>query len=182
MAPTIRAIETVYNGYRFRSRLEARWAVFMDSLGVRYEYEPQGFDLGGTCYLPDFWLPDLESWLEIKGPEIERYSPEWDKAILLCDATEQDVFMFSGQFPTTAGNLMGLRFSVWTRYDNDGNETLEIEPDHIWWFRCPICSSVQMGKTIEDLPCGCVAGYHPDNDPVVREASLIARQARFERF
>ena len=49
------AIETVYNGYRFRSRLEARWAVFFDSLGVKYEYEPEGFELPGLGgYLPDF--------------------------------------------------------------------------------------------------------------------------------
>ena len=51
----IQAIETEYNGYRFRSRLEARWAVFFDALGVRYEYEPEGFRLpGGDWYLPDF--------------------------------------------------------------------------------------------------------------------------------
>lgn len=51
----IRAIETVYNGYRFRSRLEARWAVFFDALGVKYEYEPEGFELpSGKRYLPDF--------------------------------------------------------------------------------------------------------------------------------
>ena len=51
----IKAIETVYNGYRFRSRLEARWAVFFDALGVEYEYEPEGFKLpSGKCYLPDF--------------------------------------------------------------------------------------------------------------------------------
>jgi hypothetical protein len=39
-----------YNGYRFRSRLEARWAVFFDELGVAYRYEPEGFELGGTRY------------------------------------------------------------------------------------------------------------------------------------
>ena len=51
----IKPIETFYNGYRFRSRLEARWAVFFDALGVKYEYEPEGFDLGdGIYYLPDF--------------------------------------------------------------------------------------------------------------------------------
>ena len=51
----VRPIETVYNGYRFRSRLEARWAVFFDSLRVKYEYEPQGFLLpSGKRYLPDF--------------------------------------------------------------------------------------------------------------------------------
>jgi hypothetical protein len=51
----IKPIETIYNGYRFRSRLEARWAVFFDALGVEYEYEPEGFELpNGGRYLPDF--------------------------------------------------------------------------------------------------------------------------------
>jgi hypothetical protein len=51
-----RAIETEYKGYLFRSRLEARWAVFFDALGIPYLYEPGGFDLSGTWYLPDFYL------------------------------------------------------------------------------------------------------------------------------
>ncbi len=50
----IKPIETYYNGYRFRSRLEARWAVFFDALGVPYEYEPEGFSRNGLYYLPDF--------------------------------------------------------------------------------------------------------------------------------
>lgn len=51
----IKPIETVYNGYKFRSRLEARWAVFFDSLGIKYEYEPEGYRLpSGDKYLPDF--------------------------------------------------------------------------------------------------------------------------------
>jgi hypothetical protein len=67
---TMQAIETRYAGCRFRSRLEARWAVFFDRLGIRWEYEPQGFVVGwppGRRYLPDFWLPDLHLWVEVKG-------------------------------------------------------------------------------------------------------------------
>lgn len=53
----IKPIETTYNGYRFRSRLEARWAVFFDAMGIKYEYEPQGVVFeDGTKYLPDFLL------------------------------------------------------------------------------------------------------------------------------
>lgn len=84
----IRAIETRFKGYRFRSRLEARWAVFFDALGIRWEYEPQGFHVGWPChtdecavngtscctcgekgrpYLPDFLLPGTETWVEVKG-------------------------------------------------------------------------------------------------------------------
>lgn len=45
MTTPIKAIETVYGGYRFRSRLEARWAVFFNTLGIPFEYEKEGFDL-----------------------------------------------------------------------------------------------------------------------------------------
>lgn len=54
----LKPIETIYKGYRFRSRLEARWAVFFDALGIddnEIEYEPEGFILpSGKYYLPDF--------------------------------------------------------------------------------------------------------------------------------
>jgi len=69
----IKVIQTHYAGHHFRSRLEARWAVFFDHLGIRWQYETEGFDLVGRLsftsyrYLPDFWLPDHEIWVEVKG-------------------------------------------------------------------------------------------------------------------
>lgn len=51
---SIKAIETKYNGFRFRSRLEARWAIFFDSIGLKYEYEIEGFEMNGIRYLPVF--------------------------------------------------------------------------------------------------------------------------------
>jgi len=51
----IKAIQTEFKGYKFRSRLEARWAVFFESIGLEWEYEAQGFILeNGKHYLPDF--------------------------------------------------------------------------------------------------------------------------------
>lgn len=70
---TTEAIETSYAGYRFRSRLEARWAVFFDSLRIPWRYEDQGYLIGEEKrpYLPDFWLPEAGAWVEVKG-EMER--------------------------------------------------------------------------------------------------------------
>lgn len=73
----LKPIETRYRGYRFRSRLEARWAVFFDALGVRWEYEKEGYELTEGRYLPDFWLPELNLWLEIKPTY-----PDWDSETL----------------------------------------------------------------------------------------------------
>lgn len=65
----IKPIETVYKGYRFRSRLEARWAVFFDAAGIEYEYEIEGFEKeNGMRYLPDFYLPDEDMYVEVKPP------------------------------------------------------------------------------------------------------------------
>lgn len=81
---TIQAIETHYAGHRFRSRLEARWAVFFDSLGIKWEYEPQGYLVGPerTPYLPDFWLPDLNVWVEVKGHKDDLNLNLLDAAVL----------------------------------------------------------------------------------------------------
>lgn len=72
------AIQTRYRKCLFRSRLEARWAVFFDSLRLPWEYEKEGFKLSdGSWYLPDFWLPTLECFFEVKGQaptEAERRS------------------------------------------------------------------------------------------------------------
>lgn len=60
----VHAIDTPYKGYLFRSRLEARWAVFFDALKIRWRYEDEGFRLrDGRLYLPDFFLPDFDGIL-----------------------------------------------------------------------------------------------------------------------
>lgn len=62
----MKAIETDFLWYRFRSRLEARWAIFFNVGGIRFEYEPEGIDDGSTLYLPDFYLPDYDMFVEVK--------------------------------------------------------------------------------------------------------------------
>lgn len=71
-------IETRYAGCLFRSRLEARWAVFFNTLDVRWDYEREGYRTRCGGYLPDFFLhfvdddhdrerwPGAGHWFEIK--------------------------------------------------------------------------------------------------------------------
>lgn len=74
----IKAIPTVYKGIPFRSRLEARWAMIFDRLGIQWHYETEGYDIqiedGVTIrYLPDFVLEGGSErcphmlWVEVKG-------------------------------------------------------------------------------------------------------------------
>lgn len=72
---TIRSLNTKYAGCEFRSRLEARYAAFFNALGIAWEYEPQGYQVTFRLansddtfnYLPDFWLPEMAVWFEVKG-------------------------------------------------------------------------------------------------------------------
>lgn len=76
-------IETEYRGHRFRSRLEARWAVAFDFLGVEWKYESQGYRVGyeSRPYLPDFWLPSLGVWVEVKGDPLALDKTLMDDAV-----------------------------------------------------------------------------------------------------
>ncbi len=80
MTTAIKAIETRYKNCRFRSRLEARWAVAFDVLQMPWSYEKEGFTLPSGSYLPDFWVPSgcpellvefpgAGTWYEIKAQE-----------------------------------------------------------------------------------------------------------------
>lgn len=72
-AVAVRAIKTTYKGVLFQSTLEADWAKTLDAMRVKWLYEPEGVKLhDGQNYRPDFYLPALTTWLEVKGPHDAR--------------------------------------------------------------------------------------------------------------
>lgn len=82
---TMESKPTVYKGIQFRSRLESRWAIFFDTLQIKWIYEPRSIFIecddrvkdvcpcepqncpGYIYYTPDFYLPDFDQNVEIKG-------------------------------------------------------------------------------------------------------------------
>lgn len=56
-----------YNNIHFRSSWEANFAKWCDLSGIKWKYEAKTFDLGQTTYTPDFYLPEFDLWIEIKG-------------------------------------------------------------------------------------------------------------------
>lgn len=103
----IKALPTEHNGITFRSRTEARWAVFFDALGVRYEYEIEGFDLcEHGYYLPDFWIPRLDLFIEIKPSYLDKTRESPVQALVF--ATGKNVCVFKGnpQFGINVGNFL----------------------------------------------------------------------------
>lgn len=56
-----------YKGIYMRSSWEIAYAKYLDKQGTKWQYEPKTFDLGNSTYTPDFYLPDSDTYVEIKG-------------------------------------------------------------------------------------------------------------------
>lgn len=130
----MKVIPTAYAGCRFRSRLEARWAVFFDAVGVAWQYEPEGYDLGGAgWYLPDFRVTTLDGrtvWVEVRpipatAPQIENHLDRRELIKLRTFALLADHRLYVvGEFP--APGQVELLHWTWGILGPDGDR----------WFRC----------------------------------------------
>jgi hypothetical protein len=92
----MQVIQTPHKGILFRSRLEARWAVFFDHLEIEWEYELEGYDLDGVKYLPDFYLPKFDAGVFVECKPIELNKREKLKADLLVLHTEKKLLKAIG--------------------------------------------------------------------------------------
>ena len=132
----MQAIETVYDGFRFRSRLEARWAVFFNAGHIKYEYEPEGYTLDdGTKYLPDFYLPDFDCHVEVKRNTQEGVnevktkcyqSVVWGgpiKQLLILSDVPEGRSLDGGiwHFPVIYWKARDAVYGWWYFYDDDGD-------------------------------------------------------------
>lgn len=134
----IKALETRYGGRRYRSRTEARWGVFFDCCGIPFQYEADGFDLPGGAYLPDFWLPTFQLFVEIKGTDPT--AEERRKCVELAEASDRAVLLAVGApearfqitWFDTAGEHEDVRYVIardrrsdagfWLLADTEGQE------------------------------------------------------------
>lgn len=193
----MKAIETRYKGYRFRSRLEARWAVFFDTMGLRWEYEPQGYvGRAGVPYLPDFQI-QRDVYVEIKPPIdetepgiVEKFGRERIKWGGFCKAVPNATLLIIYGVPgyaqgTNNGNVYHADHTM------DRMRVLECRRCgafawHSYSYVAPI-SPGGLGSW-SDFPDGAVTLCGPECDterwPVcgekIQRAVAAARGARFE--
>ena len=157
----LKAIETQYKGYRFRSRLEARWAVFLDALHVEWTYEAEGYDLDGIWYLPDFWLPAQSCWLEVKGREATE--EECEKAGRLAVASKSKVHILWGDISMPDNERSGIQTFQYDSRDSSLMPYPVAYPNLDWtneyrFCNCPLCGrgGITIHGGVHHLPCKCL--------------------------
>jgi hypothetical protein len=183
----VQALETEYAGHRFRSRLEARWAVFFDTLGVQWEYEPERYQLPSGKYLPDFWLPKQKMFFEVKGvAPTGRYTQLLDE---LAVGTRNRVVLAVGSIPRPdrfeigADGQSDFWMEVYDGSSSDGSGEAAWD-NYQAWTLCPKCGAFDVCFEARGCRtyCGCSTGNcNCGSTPVeVLEAFRAARSARFE--
>ena len=174
MSDKIKAIETYYNGYRFRSRVEARWAIFFDKVGIEYQYESEGFDMDEIRYLPDFYIPSLNRWFEIKGKPLS--VEEIKKCEEFCLRMDNENIKYS--------ILIGVPELI--RFE-EGNFSILGIKEYVWQWPSELYPGdmrmLTQGLVEKEYYSRFLQGIWkvPDvSDDTVIEAAKKAREARFE--
>ena len=173
--PEIRAIETRYAGCRFRSRAEARWAVFFDTLGIPWRYEPEGFSLSSGPYLPDFYLPSLDVFVEVKGQAPN--ANETLKARDLAQESGKIVYLFVRGPKRIVGGEEDAQQDAEAYFPNGDYDS------GYWWCACDRCAATGIAwHGLADRLCKCYeeGERNPQYDaPPIRESYEAATSARF---
>jgi len=151
MTESIRAIETWHNGRLYRSRTEARWAVFFEALAEPFLYEPEGFVLSpledsqqwsahldtheDLFYIPDFWLPRAQQYIEIKP-----YSETWGFDDVTTEKARRLAYHASSQVVIVCG--VPRWRDLYEQPRGDGYLAYIPSDDNYYWCECHGCQAV----------------------------------------
>ena len=175
MSTVIKAKPTVYQGTRFRSRLEARWAAFFDAIGREWAYEPKLPELQTMQYQPDFLTDDGAdgtTLIEVK-PAIDSHQTiqllEDAKWQAVAEATSCDFVLLIGDpGDWVEGQLVGV-----------GHIAALFTPGKEWaaaaWAECNECQTVRVWTQ-------GIAGCHKSlpSGPMLRAMQAV-RDMSFEQ-
>jgi hypothetical protein len=128
----IKALPSTYCGVLFRSRLEARWAALFDHYAIDWVYEPEGYETPTGNYLPDFLLPGMSTFVEVKpAPGLADVNQLYE----LAKATGKNVLILDSPI------LQCRAYSVTTLYSDGIFE---------WVDMCWCCSVPYLGLNPRD--------------------------------
>lgn len=172
MSEAIKPIPTRYRGYHFRSRLEARWAVFFDAMRVPWQYETEGYSLPSGPYLPDFWIPNpmpewpmAGYWVEIKPQSwTEDGDDSMDKLRELTATTKHTSYLLVGDPGDFRFLSTSFAYDEWLR-----------------WTRQAFCPGQTNDEYLRTFfAMGIVLHFTHDMVDNARSGINASRSARFE--
>lgn len=186
----IKPQKTKYGDIIFASRLEARWAVFFDCLGIQYEYEPFYSEVETGCrvmyYKPDFYLKKLNKFIEVKPSK--PYEKENVKAAAWAKHINEIIILFNLNPPT-----LELE-NGWLFFFPEISKIPELR-EGFWWGECPKCGCIDIDEYAQITSCGCYdldyynklyfnneIGHCREKTPRLLQAYTTAKNFKFDNM
>ncbi len=89
-----KARPTYYRGHQMRSGLEAKFAKSLHAMKIDWRYEPAIVTLpSGLRYVPDFYLPKLGAWVEVKGAWRGKAGEKVTEFFDVCTARQERLYI-----------------------------------------------------------------------------------------
>ena len=178
----MKVLQTKFDGHHFRSRLEARWAVFFKELEIPYLYELDGFDLDEAgYYLPDFFLPGVPSrnyrkqkgiWIEVKPvPPDQIYCRKLSAVVI---DTHHSLILLIGA--VSSGENAVEEFKEYGWYEDYNTASWD---EGMIWHKCYKCGKVKIDWGYEYRDCFDCDGRADSEHPSITAAVTAALSERF---
>ncbi len=154
MNKKIKSIPTTYKGILFRSKLEASWAKFFDSIDMNWTSEPEGYEFpDGTRYLPDFWLPDCKTFFEVKGPLNEKDMIKMRK--LAEGSVNQGIMVAIGGslIPDALGLIYPIPYKCGNEWEMEDSQGIICDRDYVDIAICGRCKKPYIIWLHQDWSC-----------------------------
>lgn len=134
------AIETKFNGIRYRSKNEAKWACFFWYSNIKFEYEIQSFSgWKGDKYRPDFYLSEYDKYVEVKSSYQAIHTEEMENKL-------ESMIDYNAS-PISRGLLLLGSFPYDVRIEGG----LYLETDWLWWDEGVVSGTAQIGCVNNDV-------------------------------
>lgn len=143
MKPQLKAIPTGYNGYLFRSRLEAKWAVFFDLMKFDWTYETESHVQlpDGTWYLPDFHVTTpsgKDMWFEVKPRQVTN-DPKFTQFRNALPLGTRATLLSGDPFDVVGDSQKRSHYEMCPLCGDFSAEDFEQYSNPPQWYRCELC-------------------------------------------
>ena len=186
MITQLKTLPCKYKEIEYRSKTEARVAeeVF-DRHQIKFLYETETYNFDGELYSPDFYLPEIKTFIEVKGATDSNLSKPQKLLKTLRDQWEKN-YIDSGGFENNNG-LMSWEWDqpfmviaifsdgTFKSVDEKGNQT------DLFFTKCAECNSCQFMHNSAYYACR-KCGNHDEHHHAncIKEFNLFKNQRQYK--
>ena len=192
MITQLKTLPCKYKEIEYRSKTEARVAeeVF-DRHQIKFLYETETYNFDGELYSPDFYLPEIKTFIEVKGatdsdlskPQklLKTLQDQWEDKRLLTEywnpsgySSNTDGYV-SWEWDQPFMVIAVFSDGTFKSVDEEGNQT------DVFFTKCAECNSWQFIHTSAFYACR-KCGHHDEHHHAncIKEFNLFKNQRQYK--